>query len=186
MKLTEKLLRSTFLFLLLSFIASSVHAERVYLDITASDVRKVVVAVPDFTGSVSAGEAAGQGRKIAQLLSRGLEFHGFITVLDQKRYGGSRDTDWKAFDVDYVVMGLFDAAESAMKVEGRLLDVAEDRMLAGRRYKGTAKQQDDMVLRLCDALIEEFSGEPGISRTSLAYVSDATGRKEVYISDVLG
>ncbi len=159
-------------------------AERIYLDIAASDMRKVVVAVPAFA------DAAGnlnttRGRDIAGLLGRGLEFHGFVQVVDPGSYVG-RDGDWKALGADYVLLGKYALTGNKMVIEGSLLDVADNKMLAGRRYRGDAAQQDDMTLRLVDALVKEFTGEPGISRTSIAFVSDATGRKEIYIADVLG
>jgi len=162
------------------------QAERVYLDITAQDVRKVVVAVPWFASADEPRGEKSQGEPMAELLGRALQFHGFIQVLDAKRFGGRNDADWKSLGADYVIMGKYDTAGSGMMVEGRILDVGEDRMLSGRRYRGALDQRDDMVLRLCDALIEEFTGEPGISRSRIGYVSDVTGKKEVYISDVLG
>jgi len=174
---------SLILMLLGSF--SLAGAERVYLDITAQDMRKVVVAVPWFDRSAGpAGEQ--QGRAMAELLARGLEFHGFIEILDPQRYGGRSDADWKMLGVDYVVIGKYEVQDSGMMIEGRLLDVGTDRMLAGRRYRGGVNQQEDMVLRLCDALIEEFTGEEGVSRSRIAFVSDASGKKEVYVSNVLG
>lgn len=161
-------------------------ADRVYLDITAQDVRKVVVAVPWFASAAAPAGDEQQGRPMAELLARGLEFHGFIQVLDPQKYGGRQDADWKTLGVDYVVLSKFETAGSGMMVEGRLLDAREDQMKAGRRYRGELKQRDDMVLRLCDSMIEEFTGEPGISRSRIAYVSDGTGRKEAYIGDALG
>jgi len=173
---------SIFTLLLGSF--SSARAERVYLDITAQDVRKVVVAVPSFTSS--SGPAGEQAKSMAELLAKGLEFHGFVEVIDPQRYGGRSDADWKMLGADYVVMGKYEILDSGMMVEGRLLDVGEDRMLSGRRYRGSLKQQDDMVLRLCDALVEEFTGEQGISRSRVGFVSDVSGKKEVYVANVLG
>ena len=171
------------LFSTFCFMAENASAERVYLDITAADVRKVVVAVPAFTGSPADNQ---KGQAMAQLLGRALEIHGFIDLVDTGRYAGMQNVDWSALGVDYAVMGKFSQTGKGMVIEGRLLDVAENRLLAGRRYRGAASQQDDMVLRLADGLIEEFTGEPGISRTSIAYVSDVSGRKEIYISDILG
>ncbi len=162
-----------------------VSAERYYLDITASDVRKVIVAVPPFQDG--AGATSGQtGRDIADLLSRGLAFHGFVQVIDPARYGYQRNADWKSLAADYVILGKYSTTGKKMLIEGTLLDVANDKMLAGRRYKGLPSQKNDMTLRLVDALVKEFTGQPGISRTSIAFVSDVTGRKEIYLSDVLG
>jgi TolB protein len=154
-------------------------AERAYFDITASDVRKIMVAVPNFSGDA-------QGPTVAQLLTKGFALHGFISVIDSSRYGGGKDGDWKSLGADYVVMGQVGADPAGIMIEGQILDVASNKLLAGRRYKGAAAQLEDMTLRLCDALIEDFTGEMGVARTRMAFVSDATGRKEVYITDILG
>ena len=164
---------------------SHAAAERIYLDIAASDVRKIVVAVPSFADG-SGNLNSRDGKDIAAMVARGLQFHGFIQIVDPAGYGMNRDIDWNALGADYVVMGKFSVSGDRMVLEGRLLDVSQDKLLAGRRYKGAVSRRDDMALRLVDALVKEFTGEPGISRTSIAFVSDATGRKEVYITDVLG
>ena len=185
-KVTKKLL-PFFLIPLVTFIMASVAgAERVYLDITASDVRKIVIAIPDFVGDGDGMGSAERGRAMASLLGRALELHGFAKVVDPVTYGSGQEADWQLYGVDYVVRGRYSLAGRKLVIEGRLQDIAENRMLAGRRYKGQIGQQDDMVLRLADALVKEFTGEEGISRTSIAYVSDKTGAKEVFISDVLG
>ncbi len=178
----------TFVCLLLLTFGSviSARAELVYLDLTASNMRKVMVAVPGFANSSAPGREQAKGRAMAKLLARALEFHGFIKILDPGQYGGRQDADWKALGVDYVILGHYETTASGMMIEGRLLDVTQDKMLVGRRYRGSVKQQDEMVLMLCDSLIKEFTGEPGISRTRIAFISDATGYKEAYISDVLG
>lgn len=163
------------------FLVKESLAERAYFDITASDVRKIMVAVPNFTGNAGA-----PGASVSQLLTKGFELHGFISVIDTSRYGGSKEADWKTLGADYVVMGQISNDPAGIMIEGQILDVASNKLLAGRRFKGTVAQQEDMVLRLCDGLIEDFTGEMGVARTSMAYISDASGRKEVYVSDVLG
>jgi TolB protein len=165
--------------LLVSGLVRESVAERAYFDITASDMRKIMIAVPNFTGD-------GQGASVAQLLTKGFALHGFISVIDSSRFGGGRDADWKSLGADYVVMGQVSGDPAGMMIEGAILDVASNKTLAGRRYKGAAAQLEDMTLRLCDALIEDFTGEMGVARTRMAYVSDATGRKEVYVTDILG
>ena len=167
------------------FPFSLASAERVYLDIAASEMRKVVVAVPPFIDDYGKLNSS-TGQDIADLLARGLAFHGFIQIVDPGRFGPDRDADWKNLGVDYVVLGKFTSSGDGFSIEGRLLDVVENKVLAGRRYKGAAVQQDEMTLRLVDAFIEEFTGEPGISRTSIAFISDVSDRKEVYVADVLG
>jgi hypothetical protein len=52
-------------------------AERAYFDITASEVRKIMVAVPNFSGD-------GQGPAVAQLLTKGFALHSFINVINSR------------------------------------------------------------------------------------------------------
>ncbi|PIE60102.1 MAG: Tol-Pal system beta propeller repeat protein TolB [Desulfobulbus propionicus] len=159
--------------------------DKVYIDIPATGIRKLVVAVPFFsTGNSPVGTKA--GKDMADLLGKALEIYGVIELVNPDRYGGSKEADWKAMGADYVIMGKYTADNDKLTVEGQIFDVADSRLLSGKRYKGGLKQRDDMVLRLADALIEEFTGSPGISRTSIAYISDATRKKEVYVADVLG
>ncbi len=154
--------------------------ERTYYDISAAGVRKIMLAVPTFAGT------SNQGRAVAQLLSKGLDLHGFIGVVDPSRYGGSRDADWKSLGVDYVVLGQVNNDPAGLMVEGQILDVASGNLLAGRRLRGSVAQLEEMTLRLCDSLIQDFTGEPGVARTRIAFISDGSGHKEVYVSDILG
>ncbi|MDH4317184.1 MAG: protein TolB [Desulfobulbaceae bacterium] len=172
--------------LIIPGIALPVRAEKVYLDISNPNLRKLVVAVPYFTDLSPRGGSGTMGREMAELLSRALEFHGFAEVVDPLKYGGGTDADWTGLGVDYVLMGRFETAGSGMMIEGKLFNVSKKEFLAGLRYRGSLKQQKDMVLRLCDAFVEQFTGNIGVSRTKIAYVSDRSGYKEVYMSDVLG
>lgn len=145
--------------LLCCFLAKESMAERAYFDITASDVRKIVVAVPNFTGN-----AGVQGSAVSQLLTKGFELHGFINVINSSRYGGGKGADWKTLGADYVVMGQVSSDPAGLMIEGQILDVASNKLLAGRRFKGSVAQQEDIILRLCDGLIEDFTGEMEIGR----------------------
>ena len=154
--------------------------EQTYYDISASGVRKIMLAVPAFTGNSS------QGKFVADLLSRGLELHGFIGVVPSSRYAGNREADWKSAGADYVVLGQVNEDANGLSVQGQILDVAANQLLTGRRFSGSVAQLEDMTLRLCDALIKDFTGEEGVSRTRIAFVSDGSGHKEIYLSDILG
>jgi TolB protein len=123
---------------------------------------------------------------MADLFSRALAFHGFAEIIDPAKYGGGKEAAWSGLGADFVYFGKYQQAGGKEVIEGRIFDVGEDRMLAGRRYTGTPGQRDDMVLRLADGLVEDLTGEQGISRSKLAFISDTTGRKEVYVVDILG
>lgn len=171
-------------FLLLCAQPHMARAETTYFDITASDVRKIIVAVPGFTGSAAA--QANAGATVTKLVSDGFQLYSFLQIVDYGSYGGRKDADWRAMGADYVVMGEVNSDPAGLAVGGQILEVATNRTLPGRVYKGASSQLEDMALRLCDALVEDFTGEPGVARTKMAYVSDGTGRKEVYVTDILG
>ncbi len=170
---------SLFILLLLT-IRFPVAAERIQVDITSSGVRKLVVAVPPFVDRAGSLHTAA-GKKITRLLIDGLKFHGFVKIIDSQ----GRVADWRSLGADYVILGQFKTQGGQMTVEGSLLDVMADKMLPGKHFKGAAALRDDLTLRLVDALVEQFTGEPGISRSSIAFVSDGSGRKEIYLADVL-
>jgi TolB protein len=164
--------------LLLILFSLPAAAKRIELDIASSGVRKLAVAVPPFTGSRA-------GRDMARMLVKGLEFHGFVRIIDAQGRAGDK-TDWRSLGVDYVVFGAVSQQGGTMTLEGALLDVPANKMLSPKRFSGPASEKDDLALRLADALVKDFTGEPGISRSSVAFVSDVSGSKEIYIADVLG
>jgi TolB protein len=167
------------------FFVPAASAERIYLDIASSGMRKLVIAVPSFADA-SGDQNTATGRDLARLMEEGLRFHGFVRILDPHRYEGQHRPDWRALGADYVVMGNYTSAGERMTVAGNLLDVISGNMLATRNYTGKAAEREETALRLVDAMIEEFTGEPGVAGSSIAFVSDKTGRKEIYIADVFG
>ncbi len=175
----------SFLMVTFFFLVPSASAERIYLDIASSGVRKLVIAVPSFVNG-EGNQNTATGRDLARLLEEGLRFHGFVRILDTHRYEGQHRPDWRGLGADYVVTGRYSLTGERMSIDGSLLDVTSGDMLATRNYQGKAHQREEMALRLVDALVEAFTGEPGVAQSSLAFISDATGRKEVYISDVFG
>jgi TolB protein len=188
MNFFRSLLDSSAIFSLLMvsfFFVPHASAERIQLDIASSGVRKLVIAVPSFMNGEGDQNTA-TGRDLARLLEEGLHFHGFVRILDPHRYEGQRRPDWRGLGADYVVKGRYTLTGERMNIAGSLLDVMSGDLLATRDYQGKAQQREEMTLRLVDALVETLTGEPGVSRSSLAFISDKTGRKEVYIADVFG
>lgn len=182
----RKLLTSLAFALLTALVAATPAMARVYLDITAEELRKVPMAVPSFVDKDRPGQVLDAGRKMADVLSRGLAFHGFIDIIPPTRYQGRQDTDWQALGADFSILGQYQVKGVNMVLELRLLDPGEGRMLLGRRYRGPVEKQREMILKFCDETIYALTGQAGISRTEIAFTSDHSGHKEIYLADVLG
>ena len=167
------------------FALSSAEA-RIYLDFSSPNFKKVIMAVPYFVDKAQTEYNSATGRKQASLLSRGLELHGFIDVVSPVSYGGRQDYDWPTLDADYVILGKYSINGDELSLEVRLLDMLEGRMIFGRRYSGPVAKEREMILKYCDEVIKQLTGEPGISRTRIAFTSDESGFQEVYVADLLG
>jgi len=165
---------------------SNAEAKRVYLDITSPTFRKVPFAVPYFVDKNRPGKITKTDRDMAKLLTKALEFHGFISVVPPAKYNGRQDTDWVNLGVDYAITAEYEATPEKITYEFRLINIDEGRMVTGKRYKGPMPKRHEMVLKFCDEVVYQLTGENGISRSQIAFVSEAEGFKEVFVADVLG
>lgn len=158
----------------------------VYLDITSPELRKINLAVPYFLEKKSPAKIQDSGKKMADLLSRALDFHGFVSIIDPSRYGGRQDTDWQAQGAEFTVLGEYELRSGEVVMELRLVDIHEGHMILGRRYRGAFAKHEFMIRKFCDEVVLKLTGEPGVSLSKIAFVSNASGFKEIYLADALG
>lgn len=161
-------------------------AARVYLDITSPEMRKIAMAVPPMVNQSQADRVSPEGRRMADILGRALEFHGFVELLDPRLYGERQEANWSRHGAEFVVLGRYQTGNDGYNLELRLLDIAAGRMIHGRRYRGEQADLRRIMLRFADEVVEVLTGEKGVSQSQIAFVSDAGGHKEIYLADVLG
>ncbi len=175
------------LFLLIVLPLHSLQAQEiVYLDITSPEARKINIAVPWFINKGQPEQLQPFGRELAKTLSNTLLFHGIFNLIDEEQYGKRQNANWKSLGADFVVLGSYSLSGKGIQLELRLLDVAGGDMLMGKRYNGTREQQQDMLFKFCDAVMMDLTGQPGIASSKIAFVSDRSGHKEIYLTDILG
>lgn len=177
---------SLFVFLFVVISQAGQAQEIVYLDITSPEARKINIAVPWFINKGQPEQLQPFGRELSETLANALTFHGIFTLIDEEKYGKRQDGDWKSLGADFVILGSYSLSGKGIQLELRLLDVAGGDMLMGKRYNGTRAQQQDMLFKFCDAVIKELTGQAGIANSKIAFVSDRSGHKEVYLTDILG
>lgn len=175
-----------FLLVLLCFAQTSIGAERVYLDITASQTRKINIAVPWFQNKSLTQQKQTLARDLTDILSKALIFHGIISIIPNAEYGGNQDGDWKKLGADYSVLGQYEITADSINLEMRLLDVAGNEVIMGKSFSGSMRQKEQMVFKFCDSVIETLTGKPGIATTRIAFVNGVNNVKEVYLTDILG
>jgi len=160
--------------------------KRVNLDITSAELRKIPVAVPYFVNK-NRPEAVQQfDRDLAVLAAKALDFHGFIQTIPASSYGARQDANWKSVGADFTVIGQYEISGDSIVMEMRLNNVLEGKMILGRKYTFPQNKSRKMILKFCDEVIEKLTGVPGISETKIAFVSDTTGQKEIFMADIFG
>ncbi len=172
-------------FLALCCLHSVWAADRVYLDISAPETRKINIAVPWFQNK-SLNDQQNIGKELADTLSQALQFHGIITAIPSDKYGDNQSSDWKKMGADYTVLGQYALGADTLKLEMRLLDVSGDEILMGKTFSGGIDQKNQMVFKFCDSVIEALTGKPGIANTKIAFVNRDNTVKEVFLTDILG
>ena len=174
------------LLLLHCLMSNATAADRVYLDVTSSAVRKINFGVPWFQNKDLPQQKQPLGRELADSLAKSLEFHGIISIIPPDKYGGNQTAEWKKLAADYVVMGQYAVSGDTVSLEMRLMDAASDEILLGKSYSGTMQQKEKMIFKFCDAVIESLTGKPGIATTQIAFVNREGTVKEVFLTNILG
>lgn len=161
-------------------------AARVYIDITSPFLRQIPIAVPYLDAESKSFEDDLLGRKMANILSDDLAFHGFFAVLDPARYGGRSDADWRQFRLDHLVKGSLRRNGDGLAMEFRLFDLASGAQMEGRRYTGHVRDHRAVAHRFCDLIVKAVTGEPGVSLSRIALVGTQGEIKEIYTADFDG
>jgi len=159
---------------------------RVYIDITSPYLKKVPIAVPYPADNTGVFENKVLAKKVANALTNDLRFNGLFQVLDSSQYGGKEDIDWSSFDLDYLVRSKMSRSGDKLTVEFRLYDLSNGKMVQGRRYNGKVNNYRIMAHRFCDLIVRAVTGEPGVSRSRIAFVKKVNGKKEIFSADFDG
>lgn len=159
-------------------------AADLYLDVSKATYRKIAVAVPDFRGdNVSGANAAG-------IITSDLRFSGFFKPVEsaflKEVAPGSLDfSEWRSIGAELIVTGNITAGDEVV-LECRMYDAARGSQVLGKVYRGDRKLLRKMVHRFSDEVVRRVTGEKGISRTKIAFVSGGSGHKEIYVMDYDG
>jgi len=177
--------------LLLSSVPAG--APEVHLSITKGFGEKVIIAVPLFHGS--SGSTSTKDMRV--VLSADLRNSGYFSVVenlsfvdvvetDDRRAGRVDFAEWLTLGAEVLVKGDIAVRGQEMTLEAQAYDLSVGRSIFSRRYVGAPGRWRTMVHELADDLVRQLTGEQGIARSKIAFVSNATGTKEIYVMDYDG
>lgn len=174
-------------------------AADVFLEATRADFQKIPIGVLGFRDNTMVD---GQGQRVVDILKADLRRSQVFTVTDPPK-----EVRLTRFDSTAVDRGLFAlAAEGGLAVlvwgqlglrdpdivldgyvmDGLLSQSNSGDGVAGKRYVGSSSVLRLMVHRLADELVFRYTGEQGIARTQIAFVSDHGSGRELFVMDYDG
>lgn len=204
--------RSRTLRTLLSFLATAVAAGLAVYSATAQSpgsgedldnevivtdadaIPRIRVAVPPASFGNLAGAFRTAAEDAEQTLRDDLELSGVFSVqgpteLSVLDLSGSLENDFEQFrSLGNEVVVYVDLKQEGDRIvlEGRAYDLASGQSVLGKRYRGLVDQARRLAHTFSDDLVMQFTGEPGIALTQIAFHSNRDGFQEIYLMDYDG
>jgi len=154
---------------------STAHAQRIFIDITSPDIRKLPIAVQNFTG----------GKEISDIVSANLAFTGLFEPIDDAAQIERPDqpfnpNNWRGLGVELVVKGRV-VSGKGLNVIVSAYDVSEGREVLKKEYSASPELLRPLAHSIANDIYRLLTGQQGIFRTKIAYVGEKDGRKELLI-----
>jgi len=150
----------------------------VRIDITGSGrrIRLLVEPLAPAGSQVSTVPAA----QANEVLAHDLEWSGVFAV-GRSWAGGQPD-----FEAQAVVGGRWTVQGNQVRLTGEVRDLPARRPILSREYRGTLKDWRSVLHRFADDVVLQFTGEPGVSGTRIAFVVQSGRTKELHVMDYDG
>jgi len=163
-----------------------------YIDISNPFLRKTPVAVPAFQARPQVPAAVKAASETAHLVAYYLDFSGYFTISDPAAFledprtmdikgPGIRYRNWTAMGAELLVTGGVEVTGEEAQFELRLFDTVKEKLLIGKRYRGALDDYPRVARRFCSEILYAVVGSRGFFDSKLAFVSNGTGHKEIYI-----
>ena len=91
-----------------------------------------------------------------------------------------------ATNAQAVVGGKLTVRGDEVRLEGLVKDVPAGRPILARQYRGRLSEWREVIHRFADDIVLQFTGEPGVSRTRIAFAVRSGRSKELYVMDYDG
>jgi TolB protein len=171
------------------------QAVDVFLNITGGGARKLNIAIPDFA-VVAGTDGTGAAKMLASVAGADLTFSGLFAVVAATGAIPPNNpealkrswTEFAAAGAHAGVHGLLALRGDRAEVEMRLYDLTspEHRLIAGKKFQLPAAQMRRLAHKVADEIVLQFTGEPGVADTKIAYVVGPAGKKEIVMADYDG
>lgn len=134
------------------------------------------------------GLATGTSEAVTATIGGDLRFSALFNLVEKGPIVRKRNDalEWKKLGPDVVVSGGVRRRGDSIEIEARLTDTSSGKELLEVTKKGGMGALRDLSHEVSNDIVKYFTGQKGIFTSKLVFVNNATGRKELYISDYDG
>lgn len=171
----------------------------VTIEFLSQGLIKVPIAIPDLVNLGRGARDAGQlGIEGAKILSHDLKFSSYFRIISPSEFiepSSEREftadkinfDNWSKTNAEYLVVGFYTLKRNgSLELTLRLMDVVTKSMKVEMVQAGTRKNLRMLIHRFADKVLEAETGELGPFNSRIAFVSNRTGKRELYICDYDG
>jgi len=161
--------------------------------------KEVVIAVPEFTFTGTDAGVDQLASVFNETLWSDLDFSGNIRLASRSFYpvgavvvpADIRPEVWTGPGVsaEYIAYGSLSMAGGRFAAVGRFRDLGADQDLIASNFPGASTQEDAARMvahNFADRILEQLGLGNGMVRSKIAFVSDRTGTKEIFMMDYDG
>jgi TolB protein len=178
-------------------------AADVFLEATRPDFQKIplgIAGIDNVGGSESPEGRAKLGTRIEEVLKADVRRSLVFALVDLpslgikvSQLGAEPDPSFKQAAENGVSVIVWGKAgikngnkDADLSMDGYVYDVGSHEVVGGKRYVGSTSVARLMSHRFADELVFRYTGEPGIARTKIAYVSELGTARELFVMDYDG
>jgi TolB protein len=162
--------------------------EEVYLKVTSPGLSRVMIAMAEFPSRQ--GADPGAASTLLATLRKDLDDTAVVglispenarlVVVDPNNPNLMRQR-WRSVGAQFLLDGSIAGAGNQLVLEVRLWDLTSGEVAYSRRFQGTVNLATTMAHSLANELVHLFTGKPGPFLSRIAFVSDRSGNKELWV-----
>lgn len=170
---------------------------KIYIDIDSPNPKKINIAIQS---PVAMGTIQSNNNSIkiySETIKKDLELTGLFEFVDPRAFLEEATKDsmersnidfksWAIIGAETVLKTGYWEIDQKYKFLVRLYDVVTGDALLAKTYECDERSIKQLANKVSNEIIKAFTGREGISGSKVAFVSDQTGKKELYIMDLDG